>query len=177
MNSPQDPNPSARPRMDLALCLLLRGLLPAGAPAWNTLGSPHPTLQNLQAQWAWGTAAQDHRETEHGPACPRCCRDQVPVSLNRIQPSMTWAGQEVRTPKTAQPPQATSASSMTSPEPPGSEPCRSFGLAQLWGAGELKPRNAQPGKGGAQLLPATVTWRPPPSSPIRKAADRSGRAA
>lgn len=48
--------------MDHALCahpscLPLRGLLPAGAPAWNTLGFPHPTLQNLQTQWTWGMAA------------------------------------------------------------------------------------------------------------------------
>lgn len=123
MNSPQDPNPSTRPRMDHALCLFLRGLLPAGAPAWNTLGSPHPTLQNLQAQWAWGTAAQDHRETEHCPICPHCCRNPRPCypELDPALDDLGWAGGE-NSKDSAQPPQAKSASSVTSPEPPGSDP-------------------------------------------------------
>lgn len=99
MNSPRNPNPSTRPRMNRALyarhsCLPLRGLLPVGAPAWNALGSPHPTLQNLQTQWAWGTAALDRRETDPCPVCPHCCRNPSPCHF-KLDP--TWAGQKART--------------------------------------------------------------------------------
>lgn len=179
MNSPRDPNPSTRPRMDHALCLFLRGLLPAGTPAWNTLGSPHLTLQNLQTQWAWGMATQDHRETEHCPACPHCCRNPSPCHFN-LDPALNdlgWTGGE-NSEDSAQPPQATGASSVTSPDPPGSDPSSTtLDWHNFGGWGGLKPTDAQPGSGGAELLPATVTWTPLPSEPIRKAADRSGQAA
>lgn len=102
MNLSRDPNPSTRPRMDPALCahpscLPLRGLLPAGAPAWSTLGSPRPTPQNLQTQRAWTAAAQDHRARDHCPISPRCCRNRVPVIFAWIQHLVTWAGWEERT--------------------------------------------------------------------------------
>lgn len=49
---PQDPSASIPPQMEHTLrthpsCLPLRGQLPTGAPAWNNLGVPHPTAQNL----------------------------------------------------------------------------------------------------------------------------------
>lgn len=102
MNLSRDPNPSTRPRMDHALCahpscLPLRGLLPAEAPAWNTLGSPHPTPPNLQTQWARTTAAQDHGERDHCPISPHCCRNRVPVVFTWIQHLVTWARWEGRT--------------------------------------------------------------------------------
>jgi hypothetical protein len=69
MNSPQEPSASTCPRTERVLCtrpsfLSLRGLLPAGAPAWNASGFPHPSAQNLQTQGLWDMATQHQRERE-----------------------------------------------------------------------------------------------------------------
>lgn len=123
MNLSQDPNPSIRPRTDHALCALpsclpLRGLLPGRAPAWNSLGSPHPTPPNRQTQWAWGTAARDHGERDHFPTCPRCRSNPRGCDLTWIQHSLTWAGWELKTPRRTQPspPRLTGTSSTRTEE-------------------------------------------------------------
>lgn len=130
MNLSWDPNPSTRARMDKALCarpscLPLQGLLPVGAPAWNTLASPHPTT-NLQTQWAWGTAAQHHGERVRCAICPHCCSNPSPCNFNLdpVLGDVGWAGAENSKTDSAQPTQADSASSMetASPEPPGPAP-------------------------------------------------------
>lgn len=139
MNSPRDPSPPPRPRTDRALCPSLRGLLPAGAPARSTSGSPHPALQTLQAQRAWGPAARDHRETEHCPICPHCCRNPRPryPELDPARHDLGWAGGE-NSEDSAQPPPAASAASETSLEPPGSDPTASAALGRhnFGGAGD-----------------------------------------
>ncbi|KAJ8792514.1 hypothetical protein J1605_019733 [Eschrichtius robustus] len=154
-----DPNPSTRARMDKALCarpscLPLQGLLPVGAPAWNTLGSPHPTT-NLQTQWAWGTAAQDHGERVRCAICPHCCRNPSPCNFNLdpVLGDVGWAGVENSKTDSAQPTQADSASSMET-EPAQSHldllpSASASGLAQLW-RGKQKPSGAQPGRGPRQ---------------------------
>lgn len=46
--------------------------LPAETSDWNTLGSPHPALQNCPIQGLWDMAAQDYRKTRHCRVHP-CC--------------------------------------------------------------------------------------------------------
>lgn len=161
MNLSRDPNPSTRPRMDHALCahpscLPLRGLLPAGAPAWNTLGSPRPPTQNLQTQWARTTAAQGHGERDHCPICPHCCRNRGPVNLHPdpAPGDLGWVGGE--------------NSRQTHPARPGllhgnrRGPARSHldllpaastpGLARLW-QGKQKPRVPSLGPGEPSSSP------------------------
>lgn len=86
MNSPWDPNPStlrtAPAFCASPICLPLRGLLSAGAPAWNTWGSLHPIPQNLQTQWVWSMSALDHGEENYSPVCPDCHRNHSPCHLN-----------------------------------------------------------------------------------------------
>lgn len=142
MNSPRDPNPSTRPRMNHALyacpsCLPLRDLLPAGAPTWNALGFPHPTLQNLQTQWAWGAAAPDRGETDPCPVCPHCCRNPSPChwKLDPTLGDLGWAeGKDSKQTRPCPPrPKARPpwpAQNHQDPSPAASTP----GLAQLWGA-------------------------------------------
>lgn len=141
---------------------------------WGPPTSPCRTFK-LSGPGVWlprttgrqNTALHDHIVVE----------TQVPVILTRIQHSMTWAGGE-NSEDSAQAPQAASASSVTSPEPPGSDPSSTTSDWHNFGGwGGLEPKDAQPGSEGASLLPATVTWTPLPSEPIRKAADRSGQAA
>lgn len=82
---------------------------------------------------------------------------QVPVILTWTQYSVTWAGQELRTPKRTQP----SPPRLTVP-PPWKQPAQSHpdllpsastsGLAQLWRA-KQKPSGTQPGSEWGSLAP------------------------
>ncbi|CAK6433591.1 unnamed protein product [Pipistrellus nathusii] len=177
MNSPRDPNPPPRPRTDRALCLFLGGLLPVGAPAQSTF---HPALQALQAQWAWGSAARAHRETEHCPICPPCCRHPCPCypELDPARHDLGWAGGE-NSKDSAQPPPATSAASETSLKPPGSDPSsaalgrHNFGGT---GGGGIEAEECPAWVQGS-LAPSRTGHMETPPPPIRMAADRSGQAA
>lgn len=67
----------------------------------HQLGTPWgpPTPPNLQTQWAWSTAAQDHGERDHCPISPHCCRNQVPVIFNPDPAlgDLGWVGGEKQT--------------------------------------------------------------------------------
>lgn len=71
-------------------------LVASGDSSSDTMGSPHPALQNCPPQGLWDMAAQDYRKTRHCCVHPCCC-----ISLSsafKMDPVlMDWAGREART--------------------------------------------------------------------------------